>query len=150
MDTRLLRYPCSYMIYSPLFDGLTPHPDGWRAAVPARQVLDAGLDVICDKPVTENFAEARDASSRPSARAAAHAVARKPVDALRIVANGVNALVGPETGALVITHYQRLLNFIVPDMVHVLAGGRIVKEGGKELALELEEKGYDWVKAAGN
>jgi Fe-S cluster assembly ATP-binding protein len=67
------------------------------------------------------------------------------IDALRIVANGVNALRSPDRAMLVITHYQRLLNYIVPDYVHVLSGGRFVKSGGKELALELEEKGYGWV-----
>jgi Fe-S cluster assembly ATP-binding protein len=65
------------------------------------------------------------------------------IDALRIVAEGVNRLTGPETGVLVITHYQRLLNYIKPHFVHVLIDGRIVREGGPELALELEEKGYD-------
>ncbi len=64
------------------------------------------------------------------------------IDALRVVADGVNALRGPERGMIVITHYQRLLNYIVPDKVHVLSGGRIVRSGGKELALELEESGY--------
>ncbi len=64
------------------------------------------------------------------------------IDALKIVAEGINALRGPEKAALVITHYQRLLDYVVPDKVHVLAQGRIVKTGGKELALELEEKGY--------
>ena len=72
------------------------------------------------------------------------------IDALRIVAEGVNKLRSADNGIILVTHYQRLLNFIVPDQVHVLAGGRIVKEGGKELALELEEKGYDWVKGAAN
>jgi len=67
------------------------------------------------------------------------------IDALRIVAQGVNTLRSPENATIVVTHYQRLLNYIVPDFVHVLANGRIVKSGGKELALELEEKGYDWV-----
>ena len=67
------------------------------------------------------------------------------IDALRIVANGVNALRSPERAILVVTHYQRLLNYIVPDFVHVLVDGRIVKSGGKELALELEDKGYTWV-----
>ncbi len=67
------------------------------------------------------------------------------IDALKIVAKGVNAMRAPERGMLVITHYQRLLDYIVPDVVHVMASGRIVKSGGKELALELEEKGYDWV-----
>jgi Fe-S cluster assembly ATP-binding protein len=68
------------------------------------------------------------------------------IDALRIVANGVNALRNKERSFVVITHYQRLLDYIVPDFVHVLYNGRIVKSGTKELALELEEKGYDWIK----
>jgi len=72
------------------------------------------------------------------------------IDALRIVANGVNARRSPERSFLVITHYQRLLDYIVPDFVHVLYKGQIVKSGGKELALELEERGYDWVKAEVN
>jgi Fe-S cluster assembly ATP-binding protein len=67
------------------------------------------------------------------------------IDALRIVADGVNALRGPERSFLVITHYQRLLDYIVPDFVHVLVDGRIVRSGGKELAFELEEKGYGWL-----
>jgi Fe-S cluster assembly ATP-binding protein len=68
------------------------------------------------------------------------------IDALRIVANGVNKLKSPNNATIVITHYQRLLDYIVPDFVHVLYNGRIVKSGTKELALELEEKGYDWIK----
>ncbi len=68
------------------------------------------------------------------------------IDALRIVANGVNELKTEENASIVITHYQRLLDYIVPDFVHVLYKGKIVKTGGKELALELEEKGYDWIK----
>ena len=68
------------------------------------------------------------------------------IDALRIVANGVNKLKTPENASIVITHYQRLLDYIVPDFVHVLYKGKIVKSAGKELALELEEKGYDWIK----
>jgi Fe-S cluster assembly ATP-binding protein len=67
------------------------------------------------------------------------------IDALRIVAAGVNRLRSPERAFIVVTHYQRLLNYIVPDVVHVLVNGRIVKSGGKELALELEARGYDWV-----
>ncbi|MBI3792701.1 MAG: Fe-S cluster assembly ATPase SufC [Gemmatimonadetes bacterium] len=67
------------------------------------------------------------------------------IDALRIVAHGVNALKKPTNATIVVTHYQRLLNHIVPDHVHVLAAGRIIKSGGKELALELEARGYDWV-----
>ncbi|MFC3674354.1 Fe-S cluster assembly ATPase SufC [Ferrovibrio xuzhouensis] len=70
------------------------------------------------------------------------------IDALKVVAEGVNALRSPERSALVITHYQRLLDYIVPDVVHVLAGGRIIKTGGKELALELEAKGYADIVAA--
>ncbi len=68
------------------------------------------------------------------------------IDALKIVANGVNSLRGPNLGVLLITHYQRLLDYIVPDHVHVMVQGRIVMSGGKNLALELEEKGYDWVR----
>ncbi len=68
------------------------------------------------------------------------------IDALRIVANGVNKLKRPDNSAIVITHYQRLLDYIIPDVVHVLFDGRIVKTAGKELALELEDKGYDWIK----
>ena len=70
------------------------------------------------------------------------------IDALKIVANGVNALRSGDRAMIVITHYQRLLNYIIPDFVHVLSGGKIVKSGGKELALELEEKGYGWIEEA--
>jgi Fe-S cluster assembly ATP-binding protein len=69
------------------------------------------------------------------------------IDALRIVANGVNKLKNENNAVLVITHYQRLLDYIIPDFVHVLMDGKIVKSGGKELAHELEEKGYDWIKS---
>ena len=68
------------------------------------------------------------------------------IDALRIVANGVNTLHTPRNAAIVVTHYQRLLDYIVPDYVHVLVGGRIVKSGDKDLALHLEDQGYDWAK----
>jgi Fe-S cluster assembly ATP-binding protein len=68
------------------------------------------------------------------------------IDALKVVAKGVNTLRGPGLGILLITHYQRLLNYIVPDFVHVMSEGKIVRSGGKELALELEAKGYDWLK----
>ncbi len=67
------------------------------------------------------------------------------IDALKIVADGVNQLTNPENGTILITHYQRLLNYIEPDFVHVMASGRILRTGGKELALELESRGYDWV-----
>ena len=67
------------------------------------------------------------------------------IDALRVVANGVNQMRSPDRGMLLITHYQRLLDYIIPDRVHVLSRGRIVRSGGKELALELEEKGYGWI-----
>lgn len=70
------------------------------------------------------------------------------IDALREVANGVNTLLSQDNAVVMVTHYQRLLNYIVPDYVHVMVAGRIVKTGGKELALELEERGYDWVRAA--
>ena len=70
------------------------------------------------------------------------------IDALKIVAHGVNAMRRPDRAFLLVTHYQRLLNYVVPDVVHVLADGRIVRSGGKELALELEERGYGWLEAA--
>ncbi|MEQ8924378.1 MAG: Fe-S cluster assembly ATPase SufC [Fulvivirga sp.] len=72
------------------------------------------------------------------------------IDALKIVANGVNKLKSKDNATIVVTHYQRLLDYIVPDYVHVLYNGRIVKSGSKELALELEEKGYDWIKEEAN
>ena len=68
------------------------------------------------------------------------------IDALRIVADGVNALAGPDLGVLVITHYQRILNYIRPQFVHVMIDGRIQLSGGADLALQLESKGYDWVR----
>ncbi len=68
------------------------------------------------------------------------------IDAIKVVANGVNKLKSKDNATIVVTHYQRLLNYIIPDFVHVLYNGRIVKSGGKELAMELEEKGYDWIK----
>ena len=70
------------------------------------------------------------------------------IDALRVVAGGVNSLQRPDNGFILVTHYQRLLNYIVPDFVHVLTNGRIVKSGGKELALELEARGYEWLEDA--
>ena len=69
------------------------------------------------------------------------------IDALKIVADGINAMRSPERAIIVVTHYQRLLNYVVPDHVHVLVGGRIVRSGGKELALELEHRGYSWLEA---
>ena len=72
------------------------------------------------------------------------------IDALRIVANGINQLAKPDNAIILVTHYQRLLNYIEPDFVHVLWQGRIVKSGGKELALALEEKGYDWIREESN
>ena len=68
------------------------------------------------------------------------------IDALRVVSDGVNALTGPDLGVIVITHYQRLLNYIKPHFVHVMMGGRIVELGGPDLALSLEEHGYDWIR----
>jgi Fe-S cluster assembly ATP-binding protein len=72
------------------------------------------------------------------------------IDALKVVANGVNSLRSPDRSMIIVTHYQRLLDYIVPDFVHVLSGGRIVRTGGHELALELEERGYDWLRDGAN
>jgi Fe-S cluster assembly ATP-binding protein len=71
------------------------------------------------------------------------------IDALRIVSNGVNQLSNKDNAVVLVTHYQRMLNYIVPDFVHVMAAGRLLKTGGRELALELETRGYDWVSAEG-
>nr|NIR47066.1 Fe-S cluster assembly ATPase SufC [candidate division KSB1 bacterium]NIR69188.1 Fe-S cluster assembly ATPase SufC [candidate division KSB1 bacterium]NIS22664.1 Fe-S cluster assembly ATPase SufC [candidate division KSB1 bacterium]NIT69522.1 Fe-S cluster assembly ATPase SufC [candidate division KSB1 bacterium]NIU23175.1 Fe-S cluster assembly ATPase SufC [candidate division KSB1 bacterium] len=71
------------------------------------------------------------------------------IDALKIVANGVNTFSNDDNAIVVVTHYQRLLNYIIPDFVHVLVGGKIAKSGDKELAVELEEKGYDWLREEG-
>jgi Fe-S cluster assembly ATP-binding protein len=68
------------------------------------------------------------------------------IDALRVVANGVNSLAAPDRAVILVTHYQRLLDYITPDYVHVMEGGQIIKTGGRELALELEARGYDWVR----
>lgn len=68
------------------------------------------------------------------------------IDALKVVSDGVNTLKGPDLGVLVITHYQRILNYIQPDVVHVMMGGRIVESGDKDLALHLEERGYEWIR----
>jgi Fe-S cluster assembly ATP-binding protein len=68
------------------------------------------------------------------------------IDALRTVANAVNAMRGPDLGALIITHYQRILSYIQPDFIHIMLNGRVVEEGGPELAAQLEQKGYDWVR----
>jgi Fe-S cluster assembly ATP-binding protein len=112
--------------------------------------LDAGL---MNRPVNQGFSGGEKkrneifqmALLEPSLAILDETDSGLDIDALQIVANGVNALRSPERSFVVITHYQRLLNHIVPDYVHVLAHGRIVKSGGKELALELEEKGYGWI-----
>ena len=70
------------------------------------------------------------------------------IDALKVVSDGINLIRSPERAVLLVTHYQRLLDYVKPDFVHVLAGGRIVKSGGADLALELEEKGYGWLETA--
>jgi Fe-S cluster assembly ATP-binding protein len=116
--------------------------------------MDAGL---LSRPVNEGFSGGEKkrneifqmAVLEPSLAVLDETDSGLDIDALRIVAGGVNALRSPERAVVVVTHYQRLLNYIVPDFVHVLCDGRIVKSGGKELALELEEKGYGWIEAEG-
>ena len=110
----------------------------------------AMLDAVGEHRLLGRREEAQRDSADGGARAASSAILDETdsgldIDALRIVADGVNKLKRPDNATIVVTHYQRLLNYIVPDFVHVLANGRIVKSGGKELALELEDKGYDWV-----
>ena len=109
-------------------------------------------DTLLNRPVNEGFSGGEKkrneifqlAVLEPSLAILDETDSGLDIDALKIVANGVNAMRSPERSMVVVTHYQRLLNYIVPDFVHVLSGGRIVKSGGKELALELEEKGYGW------
>ena len=113
-------------------------------------------DTLLNRPVNEGFSGGEKkrneifplAVLEPSLAILDETDSGLDIDALKIVANGVNAMRSPERSMVVVTHYQRLLNYIVPDFVHVLSGGRIVKSGGKELALELEEKGYGWIDPA--
>ncbi|MBM43290.1 MAG: Fe-S cluster assembly ATPase SufC [Acidobacteria bacterium] len=113
-------------------------------------------DTLLNRPVNEGFSGGEKkrneifqlAVLEPSLAILDETDSGLDIDALKIVANGVNAMRSPERSMVVVTHYQRLLHYIVPDFVHVLSGGRIVKSGGKELALELEEKGYGWIESA--
>jgi Fe-S cluster assembly ATP-binding protein len=133
-----------------------------QADVPVRefrQLLDETLDLLKMEPefvrryVNEGFSGGEKkraevlqmAMLRPEMAVLDETDSGLDIDALRTVAEGINALRGPELGMLLITHYQRLLNYIKPDVVHVLHAGRIVKTGGPELALELEKRGYDWI-----
>jgi len=110
-------------------------------------------DTLLNRPVNEGFSGGEKkrneifqlAVLEPSLAILDETDSGLDIDALKIVAGGVNAMRSPERSMVVVTHYQRLLNYVVPDFVHVLSGGRIVKSGGKELALKLEEKGYGWI-----
>ena len=110
-------------------------------------------DTLLNRPVNDGFSGGEKkrnaifqlAVLEPALALLAETDSGLDIDALKIVAGGVNAMRSPERAMVVVTHYQRLLNHIVPDYVHVLSNGRIVKSGGKELALELEEKGYGWI-----
>ena len=113
-------------------------------------------DTLLNRPVNEGFSGGEKkrneilqlAVLEPSLAILDETDSGLDIDALKTVAGGVNAMRSPERAMVLVTHYQRLLNYIVPDFVHVLSGGRIVKSGGKQLALELEEKGYGWIGAA--
>lgn len=121
------------------------------------KVLDVGKELL-NRPVNEGFSGGEKkrneifqmAVLEPTLSVLDETDSGLDIDALRLVSEGVNKLKNPETATLVITHYQRLLNYIVPDFVHVLYNGKIIKSGGKELALELEEKGYEWVTEQAN
>jgi Fe-S cluster assembly ATP-binding protein len=120
------------------------------------KIVEMDADLLHDRSVNEGFSGGEKkrneilqmAILEPALAVLDETDSGLDIDALRIVAGGVNKLKRPDNAILMITHYQRLLNYIVPDTVHVLADGRIIKSGGKELALELEEKGYDWLLAA--
>jgi Fe-S cluster assembly ATP-binding protein len=125
-----------------------------------RQILIEKMDLVAidksfaDRPVNEGFSGGEKkrnevlqlAVLEPRLAILDESDSGLDIDALRIVADGVNKMRTKDRGFIIVTHYQRLLNHIVPDVVHVLYKGRFVKTGGKELALELEDKGYDWVK----
>ena len=119
------------------------------------QVLEMSADLL-NRPVNEGFSGGEKkrneifqmAVLEPKLAILDETDSGLDIDALKVVANGVNALRSPDRSTVVVTHYQRLLNYIVPDFVHVLSGGRIVRSGGKELALELEAKGYGWLEEA--
>ena len=113
---------------------LLQHGRGLRGALRQRRLLRRREEAPRDAPDGRPRAARWRSSTRPTPGL--------DIDALRIVAEGVNAMLNPELGVLLITHYQRLLNYITPDVVHVLAQGRIVKSGGKDLALRLEDEGY--------
>ncbi|HEY9688227.1 MAG TPA: Fe-S cluster assembly ATPase SufC [Coleofasciculaceae cyanobacterium] len=120
------------------------------------KIVEMDADLLHDRSVNEGFSGGEKkrneilqmAILEPTLAVLDETDSGLDIDALRIVAGGVNKLKRPDNAILMITHYQRLLNYIVPDTVHVLADGRIIKSGGKDLALELEEKGYDWLLAA--
>ena len=110
-------------------------------------------DTLLNRPVNEGFSGGEKkrneilqmAVLQPALAVLDETDSGLDIDALRVVADGINGLRGPDRAMIVVTHYQRLLNYVIPDRIHVLAGGRLVKSGGKELALELEQKGYEWI-----
>lgn len=135
--------------------GLPPMPAGEFLALMKEKRKVVELDAkLASRPVNEGFSGGEKkrneifqmAVLEPKLSILDETDSGLDIDALRIVAEGVNKLKTPETGTIVITHYQRLLDYIKPDFVHVLYKGRIVRSGGPELALELEERGYDWIK----
>ncbi len=119
------------------------------------KLVEMGEDLL-DRPVNEGFSGGEKkrndifqmAVLEPTLAIMDETDSGLDIDALKIVARGVNDLRAADRAFVLVTHYQRLLNYIVPDFVHVLSGGRIVRSGGKELALELEEKGYGWIESA--
>lgn len=136
--------------------GLPPMPAGEFLALMKEKRKIVELDAkLASRPVNEGFSGGEKkrneifqmAVLEPKLSILDETDSGLDIDALRIVAEGVNKLKTPETGTIVITHYQRLLDYIKPDFVHVLYKGRIVRSGGPELALELEERGYDWIKS---
>ena len=136
--------------------GLPPMPAGEFLALMKEKRKIVELDAkLASRPVNEGFSGGEKkrneifqmAVLEPKLSILVETDSGLDIDALRIVAEGVNKLKTPETGTIVITHYQRLLDYIKPDFVHVLYKGRIVRSGGPELALELEERGYDWIKS---
>ena len=132
-------------------------PDFMRAVRTEAEKLSISMDML-KRPVNTGFSGGEKkrhevlqmALLKPSLCILDETDSGLDIDAIRIAADGVNRLRSPERAIVVITHYQRLLNYIIPDYVHVMVGGRIVRSGRKELALELEERGYDWTREGAN
>jgi Fe-S cluster assembly ATP-binding protein len=150
----------AYFLHAALNEIRKSHDQEELDAMDFRQLLEEKMDLVAidssfaDRPVNDGFSGGEKkrneilqlAVMEPKLAILDETDSGLDIDALRIVADGVNKMRSPERSMILVTHYQRLLNYIVPDFVHVMYQGKIVRSGGKELALELEDKGYEWVR----